>query len=223
MAWGGSLQPPPKGRRGTGGLLGQDTSELLEGLDRVFQNLRDQVGGLALGQAALGYRAPQLGVQGIDIDPRQFQAVLAQEFDEFGDAAALVDPLLHEHINMLAGILLMSEAVAKGELSKLKIEWDERPTACVVIASQGYPGSYPKGKVIEGLEKAAEYPDTFVFHAGTAQENGKIVSGGGRVLCVTGIGATVEKAIETAYQGVRAIKMDGAHYRKDIGWRALNR
>ncbi|HTA76971.1 MAG TPA: phosphoribosylamine--glycine ligase [bacterium] len=114
-------------------------------------------------------------------------------------------------------------AVAKGELSKIKIEWDERPTACVVMASHGYPGSYLKGKVIEGLEKAAKLPDTYVFHSGTAEENGKIVSNGGRVLCVTGIGDTIEKAIETAYQGVRAIEMDGVHYRKDIGWRALNR
>jgi len=114
-------------------------------------------------------------------------------------------------------------AVAKGQLGKVKMEWDERPTACVVMAAQGYPGSYSKGKVIEGLEKAEQYPDTYVFHAGTAKENGKIVSNGGRVLCVTGIGHTIEKAIETAYQGVRAIHMNGVHYRKDIGWRALNR
>jgi phosphoribosylamine--glycine ligase len=114
-------------------------------------------------------------------------------------------------------------AVAKGELSKIKIEWDERPAACVVMTSHGYPGSYSKGKVIEGLEKAAELPDTYVFHAGTAKEDGKIVSNGGRVLCVTGMGDTIEKAIETAYQGVRTIKMDGVHYRKDIGWRALKR
>ena len=114
-------------------------------------------------------------------------------------------------------------AVAKGELKKIKIEWDDRPTACVVMAAHGYPGSYPKGKVIEGLETAAQHPDTFVFHAGTTTENGKIVSNGGRVLCVTGMGDTIEKAIETAYQGIRAINMEGAHYRKDIGWRALNR
>jgi phosphoribosylamine--glycine ligase len=113
--------------------------------------------------------------------------------------------------------------VAKGELKKIKIEWDDRPTACVVMAAHGYPGSYPKGKVIEGLETAAQHPDTFVFHAGTTTENGKIVSNGGRVLCVTGMGDTIEKAIETAYQGIRAINMEGAHYRKDIGWRALNR
>jgi phosphoribosylamine---glycine ligase len=114
-------------------------------------------------------------------------------------------------------------AVAKGTLHEIKIEWDERPTACVVMASAGYPGSYGKGKAIEGLDKAAELSDTFVFHAGTAEKDGKIVSNGGRVLCVTGIGATIEKAIETAYQGVRTIKMDGAYYRKDIGWRALKR
>ena len=114
-------------------------------------------------------------------------------------------------------------AVATGRLSQIKIEWDERPTACVVMSSLGYPGSFLKGKVIEGLEKAAQLPNTFVFHSGTANENGKIVSAGGRVLCVTGMGETIAKAIETAYRGVEAIKMDSVHYRKDIGWRALKR
>lgn len=114
-------------------------------------------------------------------------------------------------------------AVAKGQLSKIKIEWDPRPAACVVMASGGYPGSYLKGKVIEGLDKINHLEDTFFFHAGTTVENGKVVSNGGRVLCVTGIGETIEKALQTAYDGVQMIKFDGAYYRKDIGWRALNR
>ncbi len=114
-------------------------------------------------------------------------------------------------------------AVAQGKLSHLKIEWDERPAACVVMASQGYPGSYPKGKAIEGLEKASQNADTYVFHSGTAQEAGKVVTSGGRVLCVTGLGNTIKEAIATAYRGVEAIRFEGVHYRKDIGWRALNR
>ncbi len=112
-------------------------------------------------------------------------------------------------------------AVAQGKLSHLKVEWNEEQAACVVMASQGYPSSYPKGKVIEGLEKAAQNPDTYVFHAGTALEGGKVVTSGGRVLCVTGVGKTLQKAIEKAYGAVKEIRFDGAHYRKDIAWRAL--
>jgi phosphoribosylamine--glycine ligase len=112
-------------------------------------------------------------------------------------------------------------AVAQGKLSHLKVEWDERPAACVVMASQGYPGSYPKGKVIDGLEKASQNPDTYVFHAGTAQQGGKVVTSGGRVLCVTGVGQTIQQALQKAYQTAGDIRFEGAHYRKDIGWRAL--
>jgi phosphoribosylamine---glycine ligase len=114
-------------------------------------------------------------------------------------------------------------AVAQGKLSHLKIEWDERAAACVVMASGGYPGSYPKGKVIEGLEKAVQNPNTYVFHSGTANQRGKIVTSGGRVLCVTGLGHGIPEAIENAYKGVREISFEGLHYRTDIGWRALNK
>jgi phosphoribosylamine--glycine ligase len=112
-------------------------------------------------------------------------------------------------------------AVAQGKLSHLKIEWNESPAACVVMASKGYPGSYPKGIVIEGLEKAVQNPDTYIFHAGTTQEGGKVVTSGGRVLCVTGVGKTIQEALEKAYRTVGSIRFEGAHYRKDIAWRAL--
>jgi len=114
-------------------------------------------------------------------------------------------------------------AVAQGKLSHLKIEWDERPAACVVMASQGYPGNYPKGKPIQGLEKAAQVPNAYVYHAGTAMEASKVVTSGGRVLCVTGLGADLQDAVKTAYQGVHGIAFEGAHYRKDIAWRALGK
>ncbi len=112
-------------------------------------------------------------------------------------------------------------AVAQGKLSHLKVEWDERPTACVVMASQGYPGSYPKGKVIQGLEKASAHADSYVFHAGTSLREGKTVTSGGRVLCVTGWGKTIQGALNHAYQAVGDIHFEGAQFRKDIGWRAL--
>lgn len=112
-------------------------------------------------------------------------------------------------------------AVAQGKLSHLKIEWDERPAACVVMASEGYPGNYPKGKAIQGLEKAGQITDAYVYHAGTSLKDGQVVTSGGRVLCVTGLGKDIRAAIETAYKGVSEIRFDGGHYRKDIGWRAL--
>ena len=112
-------------------------------------------------------------------------------------------------------------AVAQGKLSHLKIEWDERPAACVVMASEGYPGSYPKGRIIEGLEKAAFHADSYVFHAGTAVAGDKTVTSGGRVLCVTGLGSTIKDALDHAYLAVGDIRFEGAHFRKDIGWRAL--
>ncbi len=112
-------------------------------------------------------------------------------------------------------------ATAQGKLSHLRIEWDERPAACVVMASEGYPGSYPKGRIITGLEEAGKQGDVQVFHAGTALEGGKVVTAGGRVLSVTGMGGSIAEAVQRAYQGVSKIHFDGAHYRKDIGWRAL--
>lgn len=112
-------------------------------------------------------------------------------------------------------------AVAQGKLSHLKVEWDQRPAACVVMASEGYPGAYPKGKTIDGLEKAAKHADSYVFHAGTAMAGDKTVTSGGRVLCVTGLGTTIKEALDHAYQTVGEIHFEGAHFRKDIGWRAL--
>jgi phosphoribosylamine---glycine ligase len=114
-------------------------------------------------------------------------------------------------------------AVAQGKLSHLKIEWDERPAACVVMASEGYPGSYPKGKAIQGLEKAALVSDAYVYHAGTASKDGQVVTAGGRVLCVTGVGVDIQEALKKAYTAVSAIHFEGAQYRKDIGWRALKK
>lgn len=112
-------------------------------------------------------------------------------------------------------------AVAKGELSRLRIEWDDRPAASIVLASKGYPGSYPKGMEITGLADAAKTTNVHVFHAGTAMKEGKVVTAGGRVLCVTGVGKTIQDALKAAYQGVSLIHFEGAQFRKDIGWRAL--
>ena len=113
------------------------------------------------------------------------------------------------------------EAILEGTLSKLEINWKQESAVCVVMASGGYPGNYEKGKTISGLEKAARQKDVIVFHSGTALRDGAIVTDGGRVLGVTGLGPAVAEAIDKADIGVRQISFDGAHFRKDIGARAL--
>ena len=99
------------------------------------------------------------------------------------------------------------------------------PKACttVVMAAPGYPGKYPKGLPISGLDSAAALPDTVVFHAGTAVKDGAVVTSGGRVLAATALGADIRAAVDAAYRAVAAISFDGAHYRRDIARRAFNR
>jgi phosphoribosylamine--glycine ligase len=95
---------------------------------------------------------------------------------------------------------------------------------CVVLASGGYPQSYEKGKTIAGLESLAGAEDLFVFHAGTARgPGGEVLSAGGRVLGITGVGGTVRQAIERAYRGVERIRFAGMHFRRDIGRRAMQK
>jgi phosphoribosylamine--glycine ligase len=113
------------------------------------------------------------------------------------------------------------EAILDGTLAKLHIAWKPDSAVCVVMASGGYPGNYEKGCEIAGLEKAASHKDVMVFHSGTAARNEKIVTDGGRVLGVTGLGPVVAAAIDNAYAAVRDISFEGAHYRRDIGARAL--
>ena len=113
------------------------------------------------------------------------------------------------------------ESILAGDLAKLDIRWKPDPAVCVVMASGGYPGSYEKGREITGIEKAAGKMNVMVFHSGTALKNGRIVTDGGRVLGVTAFGPSVAAAIDNAYTGVREISFEGAHYRKDIGARAL--
>ena len=114
-------------------------------------------------------------------------------------------------------------AVAEHRLDRLTVEWHDRAAVCVVLAASGYPGTPVKGTPITGLEELARQDELVVFHAGTAAGPGGIVTAGGRVLGVTGIGETLEAARDRAYAGVRRISFDGMHYRSDIAARALNR
>lgn len=114
-------------------------------------------------------------------------------------------------------------ASCDGGLKDMPLVWDPRPCVCVVIAAKGYPGTYEKGKVIHGLEEAGKEKDVFVFHAGTKKQDKKIVTSGGRVLGVTGLGKDIEAAIQTAYNGVDKVSFDGCFFRRDIGAKALKR
>jgi phosphoribosylamine--glycine ligase len=118
-------------------------------------------------------------------------------------------------------LITIIEAIIEEQLARTEISWKPDSAVCVVMASRGYPGSYEKGKEITGLEQAAKHKNVIVFHSGTAGENGRIVTDGGRVLGVTGTGPTVAAAIDNTYAAVRDISFEGAHYRRDIGARAL--
>lgn len=113
-------------------------------------------------------------------------------------------------------------AAADGKLEEVPpLEWDPRPAVCVVMAAEGYPGDYEKGKPIRGLEDAAQVADAVVFHAGTRLQAGQVVTDGGRVLGVTALGTNIADAKLRAYQAVKCIRWDGAWCRKDISDKAL--
>lgn len=135
----------------------------------------------------------------------------------FGDPETqVVLPLLK------TDLIEIIHACLEGKLSQLPIHWDDEVAVCVVLASKGYPGNYEVGKVISGLEEAEELSEVVIFHAGTKRrEDGALVTAGGRVLGVTGLGSNHTQAMEKAYQAVEKIHFPGLHYRQDIGRRAL--
>jgi len=135
----------------------------------------------------------------------------------FGDPEC--QPLMSRLKSDLGSVLL---AAARGQLEEKQLEWDERDALCVVVASDGYPGSFEKGQVIGGLD-AVEAAGTIVFHAGTAERGGAIVNNGGRVLGVTALGASVYEAQQSVYNALSALQWPGGFYRKDIGYRAVAR
>lgn len=118
-------------------------------------------------------------------------------------------------------IMDIFEAINNETLADLDIEWDDRACTCVIMASGGYPKSYPKGIEISGLTDG-QLDGVTVYHAGTKRDGDKLVTSGGRVLGVTALGESIEDALAKSYAGVEKIKFDGAHYRKDIGQKALS-
>lgn len=146
-------------------------------------------------------------------------SVKVVEFNaRFGDPETqVVLPLLQSD---LAEIMA---ACAKGTLQPEMVEWSDKAAVCVVMASGGYPGSYKKGLPITGLKAAGAMEDVVVFHAGTREEDGKILTNGGRVLGVTAVADDIPSAQQKAYDAVDKIHFEGAHFRQDIAWRALRR
>lgn len=146
------------------------------------------------------------------------QGVKVLEYNvRFGDPEC--QPLM---VRLQSDLADLFEATVDGRLDELPPpEWDPRPAVCVVMASEGYPGSYEKGHFIRGLDAAAAVPNVKVFHAGTKLSGDQVVTDGGRVLGVTGLGDSIAAAKLQAYTAVKAIRWDGAWCRKDISDKAL--
>ena len=132
-------------------------------------------------------------------------------------------PLL---LRLRSDLVELCKAALEERLSDVAIDWDSRPALGVVMTAAGYPGRYQQGDVISGLpaHDGELGDDIKIFHAGTAEaKDGQIVTHGGRVLCVTALGATVAEAQNLAYNGIKRVHWDGAYYRTDIGYRAVAR
>jgi phosphoribosylamine--glycine ligase len=163
-------------------------------------------------------RQPFKGIlyAGLMITPQQGPKVLEYNV-RFGDPEC--QALL---MRLQSDIVDLFDATIDGKLDELPpLRWDPRPAVCVVMASEGYPGDYDKGRPIRGLEEAAALPDVKVFHAGTQLLDGQVVTAGGRVLAVTALGSTIAAAKLQAYTAVKCIRWPGAWCRKDIADKAM--
>jgi phosphoribosylamine--glycine ligase len=179
--------------------------------------------------AAVGTKILEPWLKGCTADGIEFRGLLypgvmltkaGPKVIEFN--ARFGDPEAQVYLTRLENDLVeLLEASANGALGKLELKWSPMASVCVVMASGGYPGSYAKGKPIDGLEEAARLPNTKVFHAGTARSGGQIVTNGGRVLGVTAWANTLADARASAYEAVERIQFEGAHFRRDIAAKAL--
>lgn len=173
--------------------------------------VRPALRGLA-GQKAdfRGCLYPGLMIDGDTVNVVEFNA-------RFGDPEAEV------YMRLLDSDLYdILTACADGNLDPGSVKWKSGFAATVVAASPGYPGKYPKGLPITGIEEAEKLDDIVVFHAGTAIKDGELVTSGGRVLNVTAIGETLEAALQKAYKAIGLIRFEGIHYRTDIGRRIID-
>ena len=164
------------------------------------------------------------GAEGIDYRGLLYPGVMLTQTGpkilEFN--ARFGDPETQVYLTRLENDLVeLLDASASGTLARHELKWKPEASVCVVMASGGYPGSYPKGKVITGIDAANQMPRTKVFHAGTTLKDGHIVTNGGRVLGVTALGKDLKAAQAAAYAAVEKIHFDGAHFRRDIAAKAF--
>jgi phosphoribosylamine--glycine ligase len=132
----------------------------------------------------------------------------------FGDPET--QPLM---VRMDTDIIPLFEACIDGSLDQCQVNWKNKSSVCVVMTAEGYPGTYQIGEIISGLQSANSTPEVVVFHAGTKEKDGKVLTNGGRVLGVTATGGNTESAIQRVYDAVGKVNWRGVHYRKDIGSR----
>ncbi|MCH1611520.1 MAG: phosphoribosylamine--glycine ligase [Luminiphilus sp.] len=185
--------------------------------DAVFARVMEQViTPTVRGMAAEGLPYTGFLYAGLMIDAEGNPWVIEYNC-RFGDPET--QPIMHRLKSDLSSLCL---AALDQRLDQVEAEWDPRPAVAVVLAAGGYPGSYDKGHVIEGVE--GDWPaSTKVFHAGTRQDGGTITTQGGRVLCVSALGDSIRDAINAAYAGVDRISWQDMIHRRDIGWRAIDR
>ena len=153
---------------------------------------------------------------GLMIDPTGTPRVIEYNC-RFGDPET--QPIM---MRLKSDLVALCQAALDGQLDSQQTTWDPRPAVGVVLAAAGYPGNYPKGDVIEGLA-GADSADAKVFHAGTVEKNGQVVTAGGRVLCATALGQSVREAQQKAYALADKIHWNGMFMRRDIGYRAIAR
>ncbi|MBI2351886.1 MAG: phosphoribosylamine--glycine ligase [Deltaproteobacteria bacterium] len=126
-------------------------------------------------------------------------------------------------MRLKSDLVSLLEATIDGKLDQVEAEWRRDAAVCVVLSAKGYPGAYEKGQEIRGLEKLKHWQRGFVFHAGSAEKQGRFLTSGGRVLGVTALGTNIQEAVREVYRAIGEIEWDGMHYRRDIAQRALKR
>ena len=185
--------------------------------DAVHQRVMDEViWPTVRGMAAEGNVYTGFLYAGLMIDKNGASKVI--EFNcRFGDPET--QPIM---LRLQSSLVELIEAALEGKLDSSEAQWDPRPSLGVVLAAGGYPGDYRKGDIISGLDQAVS-ADGKVFHAGTALDDGQVVTQGGRVLCATALGDNVQAAQQGAYALASKIDWEGCFYRSDIGYRAIQR
>jgi phosphoribosylamine--glycine ligase len=199
----------------TGGMGAYSPAPVVD--DAVFERIMAEIilptvrGMAAEGNAYTGFL-----YAGLMISPAGEPKVIEYNC-RFGDPET--QPIM---VRLRSDLVALCDAALDGELDRARADWDPRCAIGVVLAAAGYPGDYPRGTAIHGLD-AAQAENIKVFHAGTANAGGEIVTSGGRVLCVTALGDTIAAAQDDCYRAVDKIHWEGMTLRRDIGWRAVAR